>query len=461
MPAHARGWIDALYEKAHGSLLVEAFAGSTKTTTFVTFMAYQIGLKPERGNMLIQVSDESAAANAARIAQIIQHNDIWKACFPYVVPDPETGWGAMGYFVKRADVPYGDWTRTVADRSGPSFVGYGRTARGILGKHPDGVLLIDDIDDENTTSSDREQRKTQDLLQGTIFPRRTPTTITVVIGTPWTVKDTIAYVKSTEMFHVVRTPILLDGVPLWLDKYPPEEIDKLRKLSGELLFARAYLLDLEAAKGLNLKKEWLHEYPYEDISPSWPVVMGVDYASTADKMIKKEKDYFAISIGRLLPGGGVVLVDGYRGQVSQGEAEHLVRSWAGMYPTTVLVIVEAVGKGEEFYHLLLRNSRLPIFPATTGGKSKGNRFEKQMQPLFEFSRVWVSDKKTEFLQAFEDEWVSWPLGRHDDTLDATYYMILGATQLGNLAPPAEMAALPAWFASRKKEPSPWSHFGRR
>jgi hypothetical protein len=85
--------------------------------------------------------------------------------------------------------------------------------------------------------------------------------------------------------------------------------------------------------------------------------------------------------------------------------------------------VEAVGKGEEFFHLMLRTSRLPLQPVNTGRSSKGERFEKGMAPLFQFRRAWVADVETPFIRAFRDEWVRWPSGDHDDTLDAVYWML--------------------------------------
>jgi hypothetical protein len=217
-------------------------------------------------------------------------------------------------------------------------------------------------------------------------------------------------------------------------------------------------LDLSAAEGVELKKEWLHAYPKEDISETWPVVIGVDYASTADKLRDRRRDYFALAIGRLVPGGGVVLVDGFRGHVSQGEAIEKTRGFAAAYPTTALITVEAVGKGEEFYYLLLHNSRAPLMPAQTGNRSKGDRFQKQMAPLFQMGRAWITDDHSPFLDAFRGEWVQWPNGEHDDTLDAVYYMTMAATQVGGLAPPTEDligAKVGHWAIPRETQANPW------
>ena len=477
MPPHARQWIDELYDaldRGKAAILYEAFRGSTKTTTFLTYLTYFIGHHPERSNMLIQVADESARETMGRAAQIIEHNDIWKLCFPSVVPDKSVGWGAEGYNVMRTDLPYGDWQRRIADRSGPTFVGYGRTARSIIGKHPDGILWLDDIDDENTTRSDRERRKTQDLLRGTIFPMRTPSTATIDTGTPWTYNDAIAYMKSTGEFHTVRTPICDEGgESVWPAVFPREEIERQRRLAGEIEFARMFLLDLEATKGINLKDEWLHKYPVEKVDLSWPVVFGIDPATTLDKLRDRSRDYFALSVGRLIPGGGCVLVGGVRMHLSQGEAIDKVESLALSYPSFVLAVIETHGIGEQIFQLLLRQTAVNVIGATTAAKIFGSgssprgpgRYEAQLAPLFRSSRIWISSEENEYLNHFRQEWLRYPLGEHDDTLSATFFMAYAAILQGALAEPmkfdAKIGESDPWYASEKKvKPNPWALLGK-
>jgi hypothetical protein len=58
-----------------------------------------------------------------------------------------------------------------------------------------------------------------------------------------------------------------------------------------------------------------------------------------------------------------------------------------------------------------------------------------MAPQFEMNRAMISTKECEFIKIFKDEWISWPIGEHDDTLDAVYYMLYGATMVGAIMPP--------------------------
>ena len=239
-------------------------------------------------------------------------------------------------------------------------------------------------------------------------------------------------------------------------------IEEHKRLAGDIEYARMYLLDLTAVEGQDLKREWLHTYPMDKIGDDWPVVMAVDYASTADKLKDKKRDYFALAVGRAMPGGsGIVLVDGYRGHVSQGEAQQRLEAFHRQYPTTQVIGVESIGKGEEFFYLLLRTSALPIVPLHTGKHNKGYRFQNGMAPLFQYNRAWLADITHPFIEKFKEEWVRYPLGEHDDTLDAVYWMLYVGMPHMAKAPTTEKHDPLSYYTEKKKEPSPMLGFGRQ
>ena len=133
---------------------------------------------------------------------------------------------------------------------------------------------------------------------------------------------------------------------------------------------------------------------------------------------------------------------------------------AQMYPTLSQIGVENVGEGRGFYSLLLRTTRLPIMPRHPAGRSKGQRFQRDMAPMFEYSRAWLSDVDTPFLKTFVDEWVGWDgTDRvHDDTLDAVYWM-LDVSQWHLMARP-EKSAFPTPFWEKKKSVNPYKSLVR-
>lgn len=454
-PYAMKKWIPKLYnahERKRG-LLLKAFRGSTKSVTLETFALFQLGRTPWGSGLILQSSDKASVRTSSFMAQVIEKSKGWKACFPNVVPDKERGWGAEGYFVMDTSVERSKWAEMCYQDHGrdPSFIGLGVSSGSVVGMHPSVFLLLDDIHDQENTSSEKEIDNIKENLKANVLPtmsrpeKKKP--FMTVAYTPWNENDAYAYLEATGLFDVVETPLFTEGGPdewngmsvtwAWPGQFEGDFATEQLRLYGTAEFARMMRLDTKLARGQNLKLEWLHIFPADRISITWPVYIGIDFASTADIIKDKDRDYFALAVGRGVPAGGVVLIDGIRERLSTGAAIEKTIAWASMFPTLRIIGVEKWGKGEEFFNLLRGQTTLPIMPMPIKGtavKSKGERFEKQMGPMFEFSRAWVSDSNTPFLNSFKNEWGSWDGTQrgHDDTLDAVYWMLMVA--MGHLVP---------------------------
>jgi hypothetical protein len=427
LPRHASQWIEDVYlARAMGKGAVAyAFRGGLKTNTFTnTFVPYQVGIHPERANLVVQSKEAQAFDNSQKVAGIVHSNAGWKLCFPHLVRDKVRGWGARGYNVKRNDLSYEEWTRHLPGKD-PTFVALGEQSADVLGMHPDGTFVGDDINNEMNTSSPKELRRVNKMVEGTIFPGFVPTTWPIFVGTPWVHGDVLDYVSSLEQdFVTLRTPIVDDaGISIWPEKFPQSEIARLRR-RGAIEFARMYLLDLTAAQGHVLKRDWLHYMAWEDIRPEWPLYIGVDYAEAFDAK-SGEHDYFSVTWGRGMP-GGTVIEDGYRDQLSRGEAEERLLSLAGSMPNYKTIGIEMAGGGQAWLHSLMRHTGLRITPVPVGSKRGDDRLQLEMAPWFEFAQVWLSNKETEWMQTFVSEWLGHPYADHDDTLFSTYAMLYAA-----------------------------------
>lgn len=468
LPPFAWDWIQEFFEYWHKGVRrfgFKAHRGATKSTVWpIGFPGYVLSQFPSDGILIVQKNDSAAGKTSSAIADMIESNAGWKQMYPYLQRDPQKRWAFEGYEIMDTRIPYDEWRQSVLDRrpKDNSFVAYGWSNGSIVGMHPN-WLFVDDILDEENTRSKREQKAVVDTMKGNVLQtlnrppdwKNTDEPTAIFSYTPWYEDDFYAYIESTGLYHIMETPLLSPaeegqkGAFEWRQKWwtcawevkePVVYVEKKLKEYGEMDFWRMLMLDLKKSQGINLKREWLHEFPYEKINPTWPVYMGVDYASTADKIKDNQTDYFTIAIGRVIPGGGIVLTDGYREKLSQGEAEQKVRAVAALFSGSLSLIgFEKLGKGYDVMHNLIR-SGLPIIPCPREGegkRSKGQRFEGTggLGSLFQFSQAWISDLETPFLKAFKDEWAAWPGGAHDDTLDATYWMCYVAQ--GFLIPPPD------------------------
>ena len=101
---------------------------------------------------------------------------------------------------------------------------------------------------------------------------------------------------------------------------------------------------------------------------------------------------------------------------------------------------------------------MPIASHKGDARSKGGRFEKVLGRMFQFGRIMVSDKYTEFVNDFINQWISWDGNEveHDDALDAVYMMAKAAE--GRIAVPViqPSGGMSPLFGNRMKKVNPWS-----
>lgn len=468
VPELFRGW------REHKGVMLKCHREGAKSTVLKFFLAFAIGHMPERVHGIARINDSKGNSVSKAIADIIDTDPKWKWVFPWVTPNKASAWGAEGYDVQSSrmdgkDITEQEWAEWITRRpDGNTFVGMGYKSGSWIGSRFNGVFLFDDILDERNTESSRQLAEVERVVTNTIEYCLTEECTVAWAYTPWLTNDIYAKKEASGEYIKISTPVMTPAsegdegatfwpvTPLnqdepnlgsikysgqwWVLHWPEQwDFDRLasvyRRSAGlHGSFERMMMLDLKALQGTVLKREWLHEYPGNEIKQSWQVFFGVDYASTSDKKTQGHRDYFTIAVMRAIPGGGLVLVDGTREQFSKGEALDRLVSLAGQYSPSIIT-VESIGKGEEFYNdaVMINDAygrAMPLIPVKSHGKSKGKRFEEYLAPRFKMGRIKITDTPTPFINAFISEWVGFPSAPHDDTIDSVYMCVIGAE--GNL-----------------------------
>src|SRR3990167_564646 len=176
IPLHCIRWIVEYYDclRTSENLAIEAFRGSLKTTVMTIYLtAYRIGCSPHLENLFAQGNHRAAVENAQTVASIVKDQPMFRLLFPHVSPDIDKGWGADGYQVMRTDLPYGEW-RQMRTKT-PTLVGAGYKDALVLGKHPRGHGILDDVNNYLNTRSQRELNAVVHKVEKEIRPGR-PTT---------------------------------------------------------------------------------------------------------------------------------------------------------------------------------------------------------------------------------------------------------------------------------------------
>lgn len=498
MPNHAKLWTYQIYNDKtndRGSLIF-AFRGSWKTTTISQlFTCFRIGHEPWKANLVLQNNDATAQNTTLAISQVIATNPRWKKIFPNVKPDKKKGWGALGYWVIDDSIDEDTWAELVSVTKDPTLLGLGISSGSVIGKHPTGVLLMDDIHDEKNSASDLERAYIVKVVAETVFPMavRDATreegdqleTWSLTVGTPWHEQDAYHYIKQTGEFGYLFSPLLFpankgdegaiefDHKELkgwfrlaWEDRIPYKGVISLYNLSGHRGFWRMYLLSLIGASDLGLP---FMSFPLEkikDFEEKYNLVScsAVDYASVSELATKridpKNRSKFALVYGYILPSHVFVITGGVLGHYSQLKAEGHVKKVQGMHDNHRTTGVEMNGKGEEFMSILARDSTLDLLPVWTGKQSKDTRTDREVAPWLEMGKIMVSDEDTPFLNDLRKALWEYPYGNRD-VIDALWVLtktIPDVLIVDTVTEEAHDRKSPGRF---KRNKNPFSSFGAR
>ncbi len=196
--------------------------------------------------------------------------------------------------------------------------------------------------------------------------------------------------------------------PSWTNPYlPPEEVEQARRELPELDFRREWGAEFVSAAGARIRREWLrYRAPVEGA----PRVCGVDLAiSTRDGA-----DYTAIVVLERAPDGSLTVVDVARARVTFADALHLIEQVARRAGAEAIA-VEDVGYQRAVVEELLRRTSFDVRAIRPHG-DKVARFAP-VEARYQHGLLF-HNRDMPGLNEFEAELLAFPVGEHDDQVDA-------------------------------------------
>lgn len=294
-------------------------------------------------------------------------------------------------------------------------------------------LIYDDVVTRESVNTPEMMLKTTEALQLSFnlgsrdAPRR-------FIGTRYHFNDSYKTIMETGVAEPRLYPATadgqVDGEPVFLSR---EELAKKRKDMGPYVFGAQMLQDPTADSKQGFKAEWLK---YAAVTQrGHNIVIVVDPASRKQSTSAKKvtNDYTAMWVLGLGPDRKVYVHDMVRDRLSLTErAEriiHLHRYWSGKAPI-LAVGWEEYGMQADIEHIRSEmeneNYRFEITPL--GGRLAKNDRIRRLIPWFEQGRIYLppslsktnyEGKSVDLVQAFKnEEYLAFPVGQHDDMLDA-------------------------------------------
>ncbi|GIV50596.1 MAG: hypothetical protein KatS3mg038_1117 [Candidatus Kapaibacterium sp.] len=193
----------------------------------------------------------------------------------------------------------------------------------------------------------------------------------------------------------------------------PAEIDHLRRSLPELVYMQEFLAEFVDLRGAGIFRSAWYRY-YDELPPCERVTIGVDLAISR----KTTADYTVIAVVGAHEGKYYIL-DIARDRYTMQETLDRIRTLAERYNASTIA-VEAVGYQQVIADELARSTMYaikPIKPATDKITRATPLAAKYEQGLVYHPR------SASWLRAYEDELLAFPVGEHDDQIDAVVYAL--------------------------------------
>lgn len=281
------------------------------------------------------------------------------------------------------------------------------------------LLLIDDpVKNREDADSEVMRKKTKDWYTSTAYTRLMPGGRIVIIQTRWHEDDLSGWLIAEhghEDWTVLNLPAINDNdEPLWPEQYPLEDLHRIRRALPPRDWSALYQQKPSPDTGDYFKAEWI--VPVDHIPPraEMSIYGGSDYAVTADG-----GDYTVHVVIGVDSEGHLYLLDLWRAQAASNVWVDsfcaLVRKWKPIGWAEETGQIKS-GVGPFLVKQMLETASYTAreqFP-TRGDKAvraQSIRGRMALQGLrVPRGAPWLAD--------FQSELMSFPVGVHDDQVDA-------------------------------------------
>lgn len=340
----------------------------------------------------------------------------------------------------------------------------------ITGKGADLLIIDDPIKNDAEANSFTYREKIWDWFKATAYTRLEPNGILIIIMTRWheddlcgrfenelsddiinyhdyiiNCNDTIIRSDSAEnKFVLLKIPAIASendplnrstGQALWQNRFPLEKLDELQKTLGSYWFSALYQQKPSPEGGAHFKRKdfryFIEEgdhYTLYDNSQLFSAstfanrkvrIMDCSVYATVDLAVslKESSDYTVVLVFAVTPNNEFLILDILRERISGAEHLALIENVYHRY-NAQLIGIETVQYQLSLVQSALR-AGLPVKPLRPD-KDKLSRM-LPMAARVESNVVYFR-KNAAWLQNFEDELLTFPVGRHDDQVDAFSYI---------------------------------------
>ncbi|RSD36531.1 MAG: hypothetical protein CI952_48 [Methanohalophilus sp.] len=356
----------------------------------------------------------------------------------------------------------------------------------ITGGHYD-FILVDDLIDPSNSRTQTMRDYVADWFNGTLMELLEPDSQIIVVGTRKHWDDLYKYILDNKLWNsyidkaIIRYPdhyeiiapdeetyedmtfeeadrrggelkiindvkVYVEGdyEVLWKEKWDIFQLLYNKYDIGSILFNREKQNDPSGMQGKILNVEWLQFYEKKDLPNDLIVYQGVDLAISE----KETSDYMSICTVGYSPSKQIVYVlEFWRGHRTFPEQIGMIERFGNKWdPIRITIESNAYQNAMIQYHHAV--NMLPVVGSPTT-KDKTTRM-LAISPQIENGKI-LFNRDIPYYENFEEEFVQFPYGAHDDTLDSLEICVrpifqVGQIHIGDWSTGKDVAGEKGWFS---------------
>ena len=434
-PPFHRDVYSALANDNKRRVLIAAPRGTAKSTvTTLIFPLWRLAFKKTDEDLFIVIISESQTQSInflSRIKYHLAHSDKFRDIFGDLGPATAKRW-------TNNDVVLANGARIIA-------VGTGQRVRGFIeGDTRPNLIIVDDFESELNAFTPEARAKNRKWVTEAVIPSLSDEGKIAMIGTVISEDCFLYWAKDSPAWHTLWYSIWdEDEKSIWPERFPKSRINEIKKefasvgnLNG---FYQEYMNIAQSPDMAPFKPEWIkmHHYDYkringqnclvrtkgdeEEIKPV-EIYCGVDPASS----LSSTADYFVVSTIGIDYDNNKYVIDIYRDRISPAEQpQKLIEVYKKYKPRRMKI--ETVGYQEALrtaVRELMFKENLYISGLEKGVKPRNRKSERLLSlvPLFAKGTFFFRPQDN----IAQQEFLSYPRGKHDDVMDAIWTALDGA-----------------------------------
>ena len=417
-------------------VLIAAPRGTAKSTvTTLIYPLWKVAFKKSDEDLFIVIISESQAQSInflSRIKYHLTHSDRFKEVFGDMGPNTARRW-------THTDIVLNNGTRIVA-------VGTGQRVRGFIeGDTRPNLIIVDDFESELNAYTPEARAKNRKWMTEAVIPSLSDEGKIAMIGTVISEDCFLYWAKESSAWNVLWVSIWNDKEKsIWPERFPKDRIlaikDEFSSVGNINGFYQEYMNIAQSPDDAPFQPDWikLHSYEYKKLDGQNVIIKneglenekikpvelytGVDPASS----LSARADFFVIATIAIDNDNNKYVLDIFRDKISPAkQPQKIIDVYKKFRPRRVKV--ETVGYQEALrtaVREIMREEQLYIPGLESGVKPRNSKSERLLSlvPLFAKGAFYF---KPEHMIA-QQEFLSYPKGKHDDIMDAIWTALDGA-----------------------------------